>query len=199
MKKLKRNSFSSLICFIFILVIATSIVVLTASMMRLPDVTLERNKFGFSRAFRYGKRLKEKEKLGTFGKMMVEMLPDDLAFTVFVPSEKAFESELQLQANASLIEHEANNTYAILSRVLSFSAVPQHLPSALVPFGSEILLASISGFRLFTSRRPDSVLVVNSVSAELVDIRKGEIIVHIMSGVIMDAEFEQAFEPEEED
>ncbi|KAG9453892.1 hypothetical protein H6P81_006796 [Aristolochia fimbriata] len=199
MKKVKRNSSNSFIGFILILVTAMSIVILTVSVTKLPDTTLERGNFGFPRALKYGKWLKEEEKLGRLGSMMVAMLPVDLAFTIFVPSEKAFESELQLRASTSLMEHEANNTSAILSRVLSFSAVPQHLPSTMVPFGGEILLDSISGLRLFASRRADSVLVVNGVSAEHVDIKKGEAIVHIMNGVIMDAEFEQAFEPEEED
>ncbi|KAJ0984083.1 hypothetical protein J5N97_002439 [Dioscorea zingiberensis] len=145
------------------------------------------------------RRTGEEVSLGLLGEMMVGVLPGDLAFTVFVPSEAAFESILKLRATDSLVEDKINNTYAVLSRVMGFSAVPQHLSSAAVPFNGEISLYSVSGFRLHAWRSSDGTLLVNNVSSERVDLRKDEIIVHVMRGVLMDAEFEQSFSPDYED
>ncbi|KAJ0102524.1 hypothetical protein Patl1_06543 [Pistacia atlantica] len=85
------------------------------------------------------------DELGKFVEMMVGMLPEDLAFTVFVPSEKAFERDLRLRVNHDL---------------------------------------------------EDAMLVVNRVKSERVDLKKGKIVVHIMDGVIMDADFEQSVLPD---
>ncbi|KAJ0984081.1 hypothetical protein J5N97_002437 [Dioscorea zingiberensis] len=142
----------------------------------------------------------EEVSLGLLGDMMVGMLPGDLAFTVFVPSEAAFESILKLRATDGLVKDKINNTYAVLSCVMGFSAVPQHLSSVAVPFNGEISLYSVSGFRLHAWRSSDGALLVNNVSSERVDLRKDEIIVHVMRGVLMDAEFEQSFSsPDYED
>ncbi|KAH7548205.1 hypothetical protein JRO89_XS14G0083200 [Xanthoceras sorbifolium] len=130
--------------------------------------------------------------LGKFAEMMLEMLPKDLAFTVFVPSAKAFERDLKLQVNNSLVGDKMNNTYAIISRVLGFSAVPRTLSSVSVPFGEEISYDSLSGYPLYVSKSLDGMLVVNTVRSERVDLKNGKIVVHIMDGVIMDAEFEQS-------
>lgn len=136
--------------------------------------------------------------VGRLGEMMISMLPDDLPFTLFVPSEAAFQGVLQLNSSDSLLDHKVNETFAILSRVMGFSAVPRRLSSREVPTGKEVLLDSVSGFRLHAHRRPDGTLIVNNVRAELVDITRGEIMIHIMGGVLMDAEFEQSFRPDYE-
>ncbi|XP_038974048.1 uncharacterized protein LOC120105552 [Phoenix dactylifera] len=141
----------------------------------------------------------EEVKLGELGEMMVAMLPSDLPFTIFVPSEEAFEHVLKLRASDSLTEQKMNDTYATVSRVMGFSAVPQHLPSGAVPLHKEISFDSISGFRLYAWKDVKGTLVVNGVRSECVDVRKAEIIVHIMSGVIMDVEFEQSFSPDYDD
>lgn len=141
----------------------------------------------------------EEVKLGELGEMMVAMLPNDLAFTIFVPSEEAFERVLKLRASDSLTEQKKNNTYAIVSRVMGFSAVPRHLPSGAVPLHKEISFDSISGFRLYAWKDSNGTVVVNGVRSVSVDVRKAEIIVHIMSGVIMDSEFEQSFSPDDDD
>ncbi|PKA58491.1 hypothetical protein AXF42_Ash008778 [Apostasia shenzhenica] len=134
--------------------------------------------------------------IGDFGSLLISMLPDDLAFTVFVPSEAAFEHVLKLTAKTSLMNDKMNATHAILSRAMAFCAVSQRVDSAAVPLLKELLLESVSGFRISVSRASNGALVANNVKSELVDIRKGEIIVHIMDGVIMDAEFEQSFLPD---
>ncbi|EHA8590155.1 hypothetical protein COCNU_scaffold015618G000010 [Cocos nucifera] len=138
----------------------------------------------------------EEAKLGELGEMMVAMLPDDLPFTIFVPSEEAFERVLKLRARDSLTEQKINDTYATVSRIMGFSAVPEHLPSGAVPLHKEISFDSISGFRLYAWKDVKGTLVVNGVRSVCVDVRKAEIVVHIMSGVIMDAEFEQSFSPD---
>lgn len=131
-------------------------------------------------------------KLGKFGKMMVEMLPQDLAFTVFVPSEEAFKRDLLLSVNDSLRPEKFNDTYAIITRILGFSAVPRSLSSVDVPFHELVSYDSLSGFSLHIAKDLDGMLVVNRIRSEIVDVRKRKIVMHIMEGVIMDADFEQS-------
>ncbi|RYR46224.1 hypothetical protein Ahy_A07g031979 isoform A [Arachis hypogaea] len=120
--------------------------------------------------------------------MMLEMLPHDLAFTVFVPSEEAFKRDLRLDFNDSLKPDKYNDTYAIVSRVLGFSAVPRSIHSDSVKLGELVNYDSLSGFSLYISKDIDGML-------------RNEIVVHVMDGVIMDAEFEQSvlsYETEED-
>lgn len=142
--------------------------------------------------------------LGELGDAMVSMLPKDLPFTVFVPSADSFTRVLRLQgskSNASAGDQEAatdTNTYAILSRVLGFSAVPRRLLAADVPLpprgaGAVRLMDSVSGLRLYASRDARGALVVNGVRSECVDIIRGETVVHVLAGVLMDAKFERSF------
>ncbi|KAG5064372.1 hypothetical protein HKD37_02G005665 [Glycine soja] len=98
---------------------------------------------------------------------MLDMLPQDLAFTVLVPSEDAFKRDLRLSVNDSFKPDKFNDTYAIVSRILGFSAVPGTLSLA-------------------------------NVQLEIVDVRKKEILVHVMDGVIMDAEFEESILAEDD-
>ncbi|XP_042428395.1 uncharacterized protein LOC122015518 [Zingiber officinale] len=139
------------------------------------------------------------EGLGEFGDMMLTMLPDDLAFTVFAPSEEAIRQSLKLKPHDSLSKDKYNNTYAIISRVMGFSTVPQHIPSETIPSHTERAFDSISGLKLYAWKDFDGTLVVNGIRSATVDMRKSEIIVHIMNGVLMDAAFEQSFASDEED
>lgn len=56
----------------------------------------------------------------------------------------------------------------------------------------------VSGLRISAWRRDvDGALVVNGVPSECVDIvKERDIIVHVMAGVLMDAEFERSFSSE---
>ena len=138
--------------------------------------------------------------LSKLGEMMISMLPVDLPFTVFIPSERALQRVLQLNSVESLLDQKVNETFAILSRVMGFSTVPWRLTSReMVTWTKEVLLDSVSGFRLHAHGDSDGSLRVNNVSAESLDLTIGEITVHIMNGVLMDAEFEQSFSPDDED
>lgn len=140
------------------------------------------------------KRSREGETmLGELGLLMISMLPDNLAFTAFVPSEKAFDRVLKLQSNSSVTADKMNDTFAILSRIMGFCTIPQHILSESVPVLKELHLYSVSGFRIYVLKMSDGTLLANNIRSEQVDLRKGEIIVHVMEGVIMDAEFEQSF------
>lgn len=197
---MRRHYYSNyVIPLVCVLVSISCLFVLLVSILKLPEVSVQRGEIGSSRALKFGKRSNGEGRLGELGKTMIEMLPADLAFTVFVPSEKAFERDLKLRAKASLGKENVNDTLAILSRVLSFSAVPQGLSSVEVPMYKEISFDSVSGFRLYATKALDGTLIVNTVRSEWVDIREKEIIVHVMSGVIMDAEFAQSFLPDYED
>ncbi|XP_078171644.1 fasciclin-like arabinogalactan family protein [Carex rostrata] len=137
--------------------------------------------------------------IGEFGDMMVSMLPVDLPFTLFVPSPPAFDKFLKLNPVQSLTPQNLNNTYAIISRVLGFSAVPQHLSAGALPVRTEVSVDAVSGLKLVIWRDLDGMVVVNGIRSECINIRKGDVIVHIISGVLMDAEFEQSFLPDYED
>jgi len=186
-KKMRRRGFlKNSIAFVCV-VVSVCCLFVVVSILRLPKVPV-----GLYRTTETGKVSVDDKFFGRFGEMMIEMLPQDLAFTVFVPSQRAFERDLRLRVNDSLVGEKMNDTYAVVSRILGFSAVPRRLSSVTVPFGREISYDSISGFALYISKDVDGVLVVNRVRSERVDLRKREIVVHIMDGVIMDAEFEQS-------
>lgn len=196
-RKLRRGgslrSLASLLC-LFVL----SLCLLFLLIVSLPAVSMVRNSNVTYRKFIPRKSLM-KVGLGELGELMVSMLPDDLPFTVFAPTEEAFGRFLQLRANISLAEDKRNNTVAILSRLMGFSSIPQHLPSKMVPLLKEMSFDSVSGYSLYVWKASNGTLIVNNVRSELVDIKKGEIIVHVMDGVIMDAEFKQSFEIDDED
>ncbi|KAJ1298066.1 hypothetical protein BS78_01G424700 [Paspalum vaginatum] len=143
--------------------------------------------------------------LGELGDTMLSMLPTDLPFTVFVPSPDSFRRVLRLQgrpANGSAAvggdtTTDSDNTYAVLSRVLGFSAVPRRLLAADVPRRVPVrLMDSVSGLRIYASRDDRGALVVNGVRSECVDVVRGLTVVHVMAGVLMDAEFERSFSVE---
>ena len=134
--------------------------------------------------------------LGEFGDLMLSMLPRDLAFTVFVPSPESFRRVLKLRPNDSTAAEgkASDGTYAVDSRVLGFSAVPRRLRSADVPLRGRVrLLDSVSGLKMYAWRDADGALVLNGVRSECVDVVREETVVHVMAGVLMDAEFERSF------
>ncbi|CAK7325821.1 unnamed protein product [Dovyalis caffra] len=193
---MKRGRFvKNSIAFVGLVISICCLLVITVSVLRLPEVSLRNNVTGSYRTIR-NRKVSRDEAIGKFGEMMIEMLPADLAFTVFVPSEKAFERDLRLRVNDSLVEEKRNDTYAVVSRILGFSAVPRTLSSATMPSGKEVFYDSLSGFTLYILKDVDGMLVVNRIRSEKVDLRRREIVVHIMDGVIMDAEFEQAVQPD---
>lgn len=195
----KGKLFNRSIAIIIMLVSLCCMVVVIMSMFNLPDVPLGHTEIESHESSKFGGIYSKGGNLGMFGKMMVEMLPNDLAFTVFVPSERAFERDLRLRANHNFSQEEWDNTYATVSRVLGFSAVPRKIYSDSVLVGKEISFDSISGFTLYISKDLDGVLVVNSVRSERVGVEKGEVVVHTMDGVIMDAEFEQSVQPHDDE
>jgi hypothetical protein len=139
--------------------------------------------------------------LGEFGELMLSMLPRDLAFTAFVPSPESFLRVLKLQPNDSAAKGKASDdTYAVVSRVMGFSAVPRRLHSEDVPLRERVrLLDSVSGMKIYAWRDADGALVVNGVRSECADIVRDQTVVHVMAGVLMDAEFERSFLPAAED
>ncbi|XVF69973.1 hypothetical protein PTKIN_Ptkin11bG0123900 [Pterospermum kingtungense] len=186
--------FKNSIAFVFLVVCFCFISVLIISILKVPDAAMP-----FYKNIKMLKASGNGDSLGTFGNMMIQMLPEDLAFTVFIPSETAFERDLRLHTNDSLVGEKMNDTYAVISRVLGFSAVPRILDSVTVPAGEEVSYDSLSGFTLFISKDVGGrVLVVNGVESERVDIRRGKLVVHVMDGVIMDAEFEQSVQSDDD-
>nr|XP_011469894.1 PREDICTED: uncharacterized protein LOC105353066 [Fragaria vesca subsp. vesca] len=172
------------IAFVSGLVFGCFVILTLTTMLRLPDPT--------TRATTHHSNNHNKLLIGKFGEMMMEMLPEDLAFTVFLPSEKAFKRDLRLDPSDSFMGEKMNDTYAVVSRVLGFSAVPRSIVSETVAFGKEMSYDSISGFVLHISKDEDGRLVVNGVRSERVDLRRKGSVIHVMDGVLMDAEFRQS-------
>lgn len=195
-KKLRRGDpLRSLFMLLFLCVPVVCLLLLLS--LSLPEVSP--GDFGEGTYRKLIRRTSSRElELGELGKLMVAMLPDDLAFTIFTPSEEAFEHVLNLRPNASLVG-EVNNTFAILSRVMGFSAIPRHLPSEAVAVLKEMSFDSVSGYRLYAWKSRNGTLFVNNVKSKRVNMRKGEIIVHLMDGVIMDPEFKQSFQTDDDD
>ncbi|KAL8092883.1 hypothetical protein AgCh_034942 [Apium graveolens] len=167
----------------------------SSSLKLLPDVTVNLN---MPRKFNYHVLLVQNDyAIGKFGELMLEMLPQDLAFTIFMPSQKAFERDLRLNLSDSLVLGEKfNDSYAILSRILGFSVVPRMIFSGSVGVEKEMCYDSLSGFGLFVSKDKKGMLMVNRVRCERMDVMRGKIVLHIMDGVIMDADFEQSVGPD---
>lgn len=184
------------VAFVCMVVSTCCLIVLILSVHKLPDIS-EADRTRTSFKTKKIKKASVDESIGQFGKMIITMLPEDLVFTVFVPSERAFEHDLRLNANDSLMGEKFNDTHAILTRILGFSAVPRMISSASVPVGEEISYDSLSGFTLYVSKDLNGALMVNRVRSEQVDLRKGKIVVHVMNGAIMDAEFEQSVQPDD--
>ncbi|KAJ9539918.1 hypothetical protein OSB04_026424 [Centaurea solstitialis] len=196
MKRVRSSR--SPIVFLVVFVSISCLLVLILSVLRLPDASSSSNDAAIEHK-KIKKVAKNSDRIGKFGEMMTEMLPQDLSFTIFMPSETAFERDLRLWVNESLVGEKANDTYAILSRVLGFTVVPWKILSESVPYGEEINCDSLSGLELDISKDRNEMLIVNRVRSKRVDLRKGEMVIHVMDGVIMEADFEQSVRPDDDD
>ncbi|KAK7385746.1 hypothetical protein VNO78_31583 [Psophocarpus tetragonolobus] len=188
----RRQALKHPIALVSMLVCVCCFFIVCVTVLKLPEAPTEEREIGLYPIMRSRKVSLQDVNLGKFGEMMLDMLPQDLAFTVFVPSEDALKRDLRLSVNDSLKPDKFNDTYAIVTRILGFSAVPLALYSANVQLGELVNYDSISGYPLYVSKDIDGMLVVNRIRSEMVDVTKKEIVVHVMDGVIMDAEFEQS-------
>ncbi|KAH9298632.1 hypothetical protein KI387_030314, partial [Taxus chinensis] len=118
---------------------------------------------------------------------MVRMLPDDLPFTVFVPSEQKLQRTLGQRDNFAgegnfteemVVNSTYNNTIAVVSRIIGFSIVPLNLLSSYVK--SRDGCGFYISIQLQITRSSCGVLYVNNVSCEVTDARKGQLIAHVM-------------------
>lgn len=139
------------------------------------------------------------QSVGAFGDMMIAMLgPTDVPFTLFVPSHAAFLNVSSIfrrieEKGEELDITETNSPiYAVMSHLLSFSAVPKPILSKHVPVVKEVVYESLSGFLLSLTRVPGRGLLVNNVTCAATDLRRGRFVIHVLNGVLMDFEFEQS-------
>lgn len=173
--------------FLFLLITTSSLTILIFSLLRLPESP--------PIIFTGKLRADLSDELGFFGNMMVKMLPEDLVFTAFVPSENAFNRDLGMtkpnNTSKSKPLEEEENTYAVVSRILGFSVVPYKVEEGDIGKDETAPYESLSGFTLKIWRKSGG-LVVNGVETEKMGLKRGKIIVHIMDGVIMDSDFAQS-------
>ncbi|PSS32547.1 30S ribosomal protein [Actinidia chinensis var. chinensis] len=134
-----RNRFvRSPVAFVCVVVSVCCLLVVIITVLNLPEVLVADSKMASFRPRRI-KKVLEAEKIGQFGEMIIEMLPEDLAFTVFVPSGRAVARDLRLNVNDSLTGDKFHNAHAILTRILGFSAVPRTISSVFVPSGEDVI------------------------------------------------------------
>ena len=95
--------FKNSIAFVFFVVFFCCILVMIISMLKVPDAAVGNGAMPFYKNINILKVSDNGNSLGTFGNIVILMLPQDLAFTVFVPSETAFERDLRLHTNDSFI------------------------------------------------------------------------------------------------
>lgn len=191
---------------IFLLITASSLTILIFTFLRLPETPLITGDHLVLRK-------DISEELGFFGNMMVEMLPEDLVFTAFVPSDKAFNRDLGMMKSnntrktKSSEDDEGDDTYAVVSRIMGFAVVPYRVEERDIGEDETASYESLSGFTLKIWRRKKKSgngggLVVNGVETEKIGLKRGKIIVHTMDGVIMDSDFAQSVAsstPQDED
>lgn len=141
---------------------------------------------------------------------MIEMLPEDLVFTAFVPSDKSFSRDLGLKSNNTQTikspeddDDDGDNTYAVVSRIMSFAVVPYKVEERDIGNDETASYESLSGFTLKIWKKRNGVgLVVNGIETEKIGLKIGKIIVHTINGVIMDADFAESVSsstPQDED
>ncbi|KAG7561019.1 FAS1 domain [Arabidopsis thaliana x Arabidopsis arenosa] len=188
--------------FLFLLITASSLTILIFSFLKLPETTPATG----NHLRKLGDDLSDE--LGFFGKMMIEMLPEDLVFTAFVPSEKSFSRDLGLKSNnsrpiKSQEDDDGDNTYAVVSRIMSFAVVPNKVEEVDLGKDETASYESLSGFTLkIWKKRNGGGLVVNGIVTEKMGLKRGKIIAHIMNGVVMDSDFAQSLAsstPQDED
>ncbi|MFS7966200.1 hypothetical protein Hanom_Chr09g00771061 [Helianthus anomalus] len=111
--RLSRGGSKIPIAFIAVIVSGSCFFVLILSILRLSDVSVTSGSKNLFKHRKVSKSLENGDRIGKFGEMMIEMLPRDHSFTIFVPSEFTFERDLRLRVNDSLVEEKANDTDAI--------------------------------------------------------------------------------------
>ncbi|KAJ4895927.1 Fasciclin-like arabinogalactan family protein [Raphanus sativus] len=175
--------------FLLVLIATSSLTILIFSLLRLPEsppiITTGKLRADLS------------NEVGFFGNMMVEMLPEDLTFTAFVPSENAFNRDLGMtkpsNTSKSISSEDEDNTYAVVSRILGFAVVPYRVEEGDVGKDETASYESLSGFALKIWRKSGGGgLVVNGVETEKMGLKRGKVTVHVMDGVIMDSDFAQS-------
>ena len=88
-----KNSIAS----VWLVVLVSCLFVVLISVLRLPEVPIGRSATGLYRTRKFRETSEnESSSIGKFGEMMINMLSEDLAFTVFVPSEGALARDLRL-------------------------------------------------------------------------------------------------------
>ncbi|CAN6898197.1 unnamed protein product [Brassica oleracea] len=178
--------------FLFLLITTSSLTILIFSLLRLPESP--------PIIFTGKLRADLSDELGFFGNMMIEMLPEDLVFTAFVPSENAFNRDLGMtkpnntRESKPVEDDDGDNTYAVVSRILGFAVVPYGVETGDVGKDETASYESLSGFtlKIWRKSRNGGGLVVNGVETEKMGLKRGKIMVHIMDGVIMDSDFAQS-------
>uniref|UniRef100_A0A1J3I8R3 FAS1 domain-containing protein n=1 Tax=Noccaea caerulescens TaxID=107243 RepID=A0A1J3I8R3_NOCCA len=194
---MKKHQFlKNPVFFLFLLITASSLIILIFSFLRLPETPQNAGDHLFLRDI--------SDEIGFFGKMMIEMLPEDLVFTAFVPSDKAFSRDLRLKLNSTHPKNphgdDGDNTYAVVSRIMSFSVVPYKVEERDIGNDETASYESLSGFTVkIWKKRNGGGLVVNGVETEKIGLKRGKIIVHTIDGVLMDSDFAQSVASSEDE
>ncbi|KAI3677447.1 hypothetical protein L2E82_51660 [Cichorium intybus] len=104
----RGRSSKSQITFVVVIVSIPCFLVLILSVFTLPDISFSNGSRTSIKLKKLSKISENGERIRTFATMMIQMLPQDLPFTIFVPSKLAFERDLRLRVNDSLVGEKAD-------------------------------------------------------------------------------------------
>ncbi|CAI5929435.1 unnamed protein product [Closterium sp. NIES-65] len=126
-------------------------------------------------------------KLQIFSGAMAGMLSSDEPFTLFAPSD-------DFLLDISSVFHKYPRTKEMidpmLSRLVGYSAVPRRIPAADIPLGAFERLESITGFIINVGRDPRTGRIfANGVPSKQVDILEGQLVVHLIDGMLGPLDF----------
>ncbi|CAI5526056.1 unnamed protein product [Closterium sp. Naga37s-1] len=126
-------------------------------------------------------------KLQIFSGAMAGMLSTDEPFTLFAPSD-------DFLLDISSVFHKYPRTKELidpmLSRLVGYSAVPRRIPAADIPLGAFERLESITGFIINVGRDPRTGRIfANGVPSKQVDILEGQLVVHLIDGMLGPLDF----------
>ncbi|GAB2251677.1 hypothetical protein Droror1_Dr00004524 [Drosera rotundifolia] len=156
--RLKRNPnrktpIHKLLITIFLLTSLIFLSLITLSLLKIPkfDLTIQSH-----HQIKQESHSLKSSSTSRFGHMMLEMLPLDLPFVVFVSTEASFKRDLGLEWNESASVEERDNVVAIVSRVVGFSSVARKVRADSVVIGGLVEYESV-GARRFELTGPSIV------------------------------------------
>ncbi|GJP45230.1 hypothetical protein CLOM_g4647 [Closterium sp. NIES-68] len=125
--------------------------------------------------------------LQKFSGVMASMLSSNEPFTLFAPTDEFF---LDISSTFHKYPRTKEMVDPMLSRAVGYASVPRRMAAADVPLGAFERLESISGFIINVGRDPRTGRIfANGVPSKQVDIHEGQMVVHLIDGMLGPLDF----------